>query len=74
MTIKKLFATVCASVLLITALCGCSLNTEETVPAPDYTQVTELVTAYEDAYREYVQTGDGGGCAQNISSAHRFPA
>ena len=59
MTMKKLFATVCASVLLITALCGCSLNTAQTVATPDYAQVTELVTAYEDAYRDYVQNGDG---------------
>lgn len=59
MTMKKLFATVCASVVLITALCGCSLNTVQTVATPDYAQVTELVTAYEDAYRDYVQNSDG---------------
>lgn len=61
MTIKKLISAVITAVVLAAALCGCSgLGTaEETVAAPNYEEVTQLIKAYEDAYREFVRNGEG---------------
>lgn len=60
MSIRKLFAVAGACLMLAASFCGCALTEpQQTVPIPDYTEVTTLVKNYEDAYREYVQTGDG---------------
>lgn len=60
MSIKKLFAVVGACLMLSASFGGCALiEPQETVYIPDYTEVTTLVKDYEDAYRAYVQNGEG---------------
>ncbi len=61
MTIKKLISAVITAVVLAAALCGCSGigAAEETAAVPDYEQVTQLIKAYEDAYREFAKSGEG---------------
>ncbi|MCQ2515362.1 MAG: hypothetical protein MJ094_00685 [Saccharofermentans sp.] len=54
MRIKKLTAIILTCVLLLS---GCSSKTEDSTL--DYQETIAVITAYEDAYRDYVQTGDG---------------
>jgi len=55
MSIKKLAFVILAVALIFT---GCS-NQTTTTTVPDYQETTAVITAYEDAYRDYVQNGDG---------------
>jgi len=61
MNIKKLFVTAGMLIVMAAALCGCYVpaSAPETVVIPDYNEAVSLVTAYEDAYRAYVQAGAG---------------
>ena len=61
MSIKKLVSVIFTAVLLAAALCGCAGGSEavETVAPPDYEEVTQLIKAYEDAYRDFAQNGEG---------------
>lgn len=54
MSIRKLATIILAATLLFT---GCS-KTNEPVGF-DYQEAVAVITAYEDAYRDYVQNGDG---------------
>lgn len=61
MNIKKLFAAASMLIVMAATLCGCYVpaSTQETVLPPDYNEAVSLITAYEDAYRAYVQAGEG---------------
>lgn len=61
MNIKKLFAAAGLLIVMAAAMCGCYVpaSTQETVLPPDYDEAINLITAYEDAYRAYVQAGEG---------------
>lgn len=61
MSMKKLLAAAFTCVLMAAAVCGCGSAsvTQETVTPPDYTEMTALITSYEDAYRAFVQAGEG---------------
>lgn len=55
---KKLIVSILS--LSVIALAGCgSTVTEPTQTVPDYNTVTAAITEYEDAYREFVNGGEG---------------
>lgn len=62
MSIKKLATIILASALLFT---GCS---DKAPSSLDYQETFEAITAYEDAYRDYIQTGDGQIMVSNVTS------
>jgi hypothetical protein len=53
---KKLIVSILT--LSVIALAGCS-SPEPVQTAPDYNTVTTAITEYEDAYREFVNGGEG---------------
>jgi|GEM_PF-1664133 len=58
----KLLTGILLITLMITGLvAGCSANTQSEEPTPlDYSEITALITSYEDAYRNHIQNDDGG--------------
>lgn len=61
MRIKKLFAAAGMIIVMAVSVCGCYVpaSTPETQFIPDYNETVDMITAYEDGYRAFVQNGEG---------------